>query len=144
MGQFVLHRKDIVKVAVVTLGPYVIACLRFDQLRGNAQSFAGTSDTSFDDVLDAQFAPDAPDIDCLVSELERRVSRNHEQRTEPRQLRDDVFGDAVAEVLLLWIAAQVGEGQDSNRWLVVRRSGWTGRNVHTGRRRRRLVLDLAE
>src|SRR5262249_3703459 len=35
MGQFVLHREDIAQVAVVTLGPYVIACLRFDQLRGN-------------------------------------------------------------------------------------------------------------
>ena len=34
-----------------------------------------------------------------------------------RQLRDDVLGDAVAEVLLFRIAAHVGEGQDRDRGL---------------------------
>ena len=41
---------------------------------------------------------------------EARVARDHEQPAQPREAGDDVFGDPVGEVLLLGVAAHVGNG----------------------------------
>src|SRR5262245_25353690 len=71
VSQLVLHRKNIMRVAVVALGPYLIACAGFDQLSGNSQPFAGTTDTSLDQILNAEFATNTLHIDCLVAELKR-------------------------------------------------------------------------
>ena len=45
----------------------------------------------------------------------RAITNNLRSATTPR---DDVFHDAVGEVLLIEVPAQVIEGQDGNRWLV--------------------------
>ena len=54
--------------------------------------------------------------------LERRVAGDHEQGAEARQLRDDVVGDAVAEILLFGVAAHVGERQHGDRGFRCRRA----------------------
>src|SRR5262249_10297997 len=51
-------------------------------------------------------------------EGEARISRDHEQRFEPRQRGDDLLDHPVGKVLLLWIAAHVLERQYGDRRLV--------------------------
>src|SRR6516165_1677945 len=41
LGNLVLYRENVGEVAVITLGPNVIACLGLDQLRGDADAVAG-------------------------------------------------------------------------------------------------------
>jgi hypothetical protein len=46
--------------------------------------------------------------------LETRISRDDKELGEARELGDDVFGNAVAEIILLRIAAVVAEGKDGD------------------------------
>ena len=44
-----------------------------------------------------------------------RAARNDTQLVKPRQARDDVLGNSIADMSLLRIAAHIGEGENSNR-----------------------------
>ena len=65
----------------------------------------------------SQFARDLLHVDRHAAIAERGRARTHRQHAPARQLGDDVLGDAVAEIRLLRIAAQVGERQDGDGWL---------------------------
>ena len=104
-----------------------------DQLRGDADALAQAANAAFDDILHAELAAHALHVDILAAIAERGVARQHMQVPEARQLGDDVFGDAVAEILLLDIAAHAGEGQDGDGWLVARRGGGRDRQAREAR-----------
>src|SRR5262245_58551504 len=91
---------------------------RVDKLRMCAYIVACLSQATFENVVNAERAPDLPDIDHPASVSEARVAGDHEQRLEGRQLGDDVLDYAVAEVCLLRIAAEICERQHRYRWLV--------------------------
>src|SRR4029450_287709 len=91
----------------------MIAGGRIDELCGDPDARADLSDASLDDILRAKFSPNALHVDRLSPILEGRVSCDYIQRMETRQRRDDVFGNAVTEILLLRIATHVGKRQHS-------------------------------
>ena len=133
----VLDREDVLHVAVIALRPEMGPGLRVDQLDGYAHTVHRAPDTALHNVLDAQIAADLADVDRLVLECEGRVPGDHEERLEARQLRNQVVGDAVREVVPLRTAAHVDEGQERDRGLrreTARRAAALG----TGRRRRRI------
>ena len=70
LGDLVLHREDVRDITVVALRPDMIAGLRLDQLRGNANAVARFSQTTFEDISHAEFAPDFLHVDgaALVGE----------------------------------------------------------------------------
>ena len=106
--------ENIFKIAVVALSPNVPIGFCVDQLNGDADAIAGLSHASLQHVFDPEFARDVLHLYRLALVHEGRVARDDEQVAETRQLCDDVLGEAVREKLLLWIAAHVDEGQDSN------------------------------
>ena len=110
----VLDREDVLQLAVVTLGPAMSARRCIDELRVDANTPGDPAYATFQDVAHTQFTADLSDINRLHVELKARVACDHEQVREPRQLSDDVVGNAVAEVFLLRVAAHVGEAEDSN------------------------------
>jgi hypothetical protein len=57
----------------------MIAGCRIDQLRGDAKIAAELPDAAFDNELDAELARHTPDIDGLVTKLERRIAGDDEQ-----------------------------------------------------------------
>ena len=63
----------------------------------------------------------------------RRVARNDEHIREPRQIGRQILGDAVGEILLLAVVAQITKGQHHDRqaW----QSGEVGRNANAWRMR---------
>ena len=142
----VLDGEDVLEVAVVALGPEVVVGLGVDQLHGDAHPLPDLAHAAFDDVLHAELGGELLHLDRPALELERGVARDHEQLAEPRQLGDDVLGDAVGEELLLRVAAHVVERQHGDRRLVgtiarraglgrrrlVRRRGWTGARPSAG------------
>ena len=86
-----------------------------DQLGGDADAVAGAANAALQHVAHAKLAPDLPHVDGLALVPEAGVAGDDEQLGEPRQLRDDVLGDAVAEVFLIRVATHAGEGENGDR-----------------------------
>jgi len=101
-------------VAVVALGPDLAAAVALDQLRRDAYAPARFADAALEHVADLELSRDLRHVEALALERERRVARHDEQRRDLVQVGDDVFADAVAEVLLFRIAAHVGERQHAD------------------------------
>src|SRR5262249_28771479 len=53
------------------------------------------------------------------------MSRDDQELGEPRQLSDDVLGDAITEILLLRVAAEIGERQHRNGGPVTPPAPWS-------------------
>src|SRR5215475_449795 len=110
----ILHSKDIIDLAIVVLGPAVSACPSIDQLGGDAYAIATPPHTSFQHIAHSEFAADLADIRRFTLVLKAGIARDHEQLADARQLGDEILYDAVGEILLLGITAQVGEGENGD------------------------------
>ena len=116
LRDLVLQGEDVGQVAVVAVGPDVVAGRAVDQLGGDPHPAAGLAHAAFEHVADAELARHLGQTSTdLALEREGGVARDHDQRRDLRQVGDDVLADAVAEILLLGIAAHVGERQHADR-----------------------------
>src|SRR3954454_14363582 len=79
----VLGRKYIRDIAVVTLGPQMVARRRLDQLRGDPDPAAGAADTALDHIVHVEVAADLLNLGRLALVDEGGVARDDEQRAEP-------------------------------------------------------------
>ena len=112
LGDFVLHREDVGEIAIVALGPDVVAGFGFDELCADADAIARLPHAAFEHVAHTKLAPDLLHIDRLSFKSELRAARDNEQRGIARQRGDDVVGNAIGEELLLGVGAHIGgEGQ---------------------------------
>src|SRR6185436_6661862 len=89
---------------------------RLDQLRSDAHPIGQLAHAALDHVLGTKVTAYRPHIDRLSAILKGRVASDDQQLAEPRQFGDDVLGYAVTEILLLRIAAHVGERQYGDGW----------------------------
>ncbi len=110
-GYLVLHRKYVRQLAVETLRPQVGPISRGDQLRGHADAIARAPHAPFENIGHAQRLGDPADVGVLPLEGERGSARDYFQPGNLCQGVDDLLRQAVAEVLLLLVAAHIGEGQ---------------------------------
>jgi hypothetical protein len=60
---------------------------------------------------------DPSDVFVLPLEGKRRSTRRHAQIFQPREGRDEVFCDAVAEMLIFLVGTHIDERQDGQGWL---------------------------
>ena len=116
-GDLVLHLEHVLELAVVTLRPHRRAGAGLDQLGGDAQPVAGPPQRAAQHVLGAELLAHLGAGDRLVAVRDDRCPREDAQLAHLRQLRDHVFGHAVAEVLVLLGAAQVLEVEHRHRLL---------------------------
>ena len=107
--------------AVVAFGPVMAAGRRVDELRADAQLLAGPAHAAFEHVADAKLARDLLHIDRAALVDERRVAGDDEQPADAGQPGDQVLGDAVGKILLIGIAAHIGERQHRDRGTVGQR-----------------------
>ena len=114
MGDLVLDGKNIGKIAIESVRPNVRAVCGVDELARNADARGGFAHTAFEDEIGAQLSADALHFHGLTFVGERRVTCDDRQRRNLREIGDDVFGDAVAEIFLLRIAAHVREWEDGD------------------------------
>jgi len=120
LGNVVLHREDVMQVAIVFLGPDMLAGFRVDELSGDADLLARRAHAAFEHVAHTEIARDLAHIDRLAFVDEGGIAGDHEQPAQPRQRRDDVLGNTVGDEILGWIAAEKDEGQHGDRWHVHR------------------------
>ena len=95
--------------------------LGVDQLDTDTNPVARPLDAPFQHIAHSQLAPDLLRVSGPVAIGERGIAGDHGHIREPRQIRRDVLGDAVCEVLLFAVVAQIDEGQDHDR------QAWSGR-----------------
>src|SRR5215472_12018358 len=98
-GDLVLDLEQLADVAIVAFGPDMIARRGIDQLRRDAQPLDRFADAALDHISDAELAAETLHVDILTAVLKGRVPGDYEELTEPRQLGDDVLGDAVYDIL---------------------------------------------
>ena len=115
LGDLVQHGEHVAQLAVVLLGPDVLAGLGLDQLAGDPDAFACGAHAALEHVAHAELARDLPHVDRAALVDEARIAGDDEQPAQPRERRDDVLGDAVGKVILLGIAPEVGERQNRDR-----------------------------
>src|SRR5688572_4421256 len=92
-----------------------------DELRCDADPPTGPPHAAFEDRADVERLPDSADVLVLVSECERRGTRNDAQAWHAGQRVEDLLGETVAEVLVFLVRAEVGERQDRDRGLELSR-----------------------
>jgi hypothetical protein len=78
LGDVVLQRKNVSEIAVVPLGPDMIAGLGLDQLRGDADAICGPSHAAFEDIAHAELAPDLLHVYRSALVREGGVTRDDE------------------------------------------------------------------
>src|SRR5258708_997882 len=97
------------------LGPKVFTGVRVHQLSRDAHAIDVASDAAHHEIADPKLASNLLHIKMRSLVLERRMLGDDEKSGEFRQAGDEVLGDAIAEIVLLRIAAHVGERKHSNR-----------------------------
>src|SRR5262245_141419 len=115
---FVLNGKDVFQGSIVTFGPAVGPRAGVDQLCSNADAVTDAADAALKYIVNAEFPPDDTAVCGLALVLEARVPGDHEQFGQAGKLGDDIFRNAIAEVILVLVTRNIRKGKDGNRRLV--------------------------
>src|SRR5689334_2085042 len=91
-----------------------------DQLDDDPHALAVLPDAALQHIADPKLAADLLDLHRPAAISERRIVRDHQKAGHLREIGGDIVGDAVAEIPLLRVAAQIVEWQDHDGWLVPR------------------------
>src|SRR5262249_46386272 len=80
-------------------------------LRGDTNAASRAAHAAFKNRVHAQSFGNSADVLVLATEGESRSTGDNFERGNLRQQVDDLFGETVAEAILLLVVAHVGEGQ---------------------------------
>src|SRR5262245_48450206 len=86
-----------------------------DKLPGDTHSASCFSDAAFEDVTHPEFAANVLNVYSATFIGKARVTGDNEEATKAGQRRDYFLDDTIREILLLAVAAQVIEWEDSDR-----------------------------
>lgn len=112
--------------AVVTLGPEGCLILCLDELNGDAYTVRPATNAALDKIVRVQLFTDLLRRQIAAFVLCNRTAGYHGELTpiQLADLGDHFFRQAVTEELLVGIAAQVLERQDSKDYLAMGMCGW--------------------
>ena len=119
LGDFGLNGKNVFQLAIVCLGPELLVGGRIDQLRYDAQPRGGAPHAPLDDVGRSELRADLRDGLVTLLVAHDGGSRDGLEASNLRELRDDVLGDAIDEVLVFRIGAHVLEWQHGDELLTI-------------------------
>ncbi len=107
----VLHSEEFGHLAVVGLRPQVVATVHVDQLGGDPQCVARPAHRAFQHVDHPERMAHCVQVGILALERKRGRARRHPQAGYAGQVVEQVLGQAIREILLVRVGAQVDEGQ---------------------------------
>jgi hypothetical protein len=93
----------------------MLAGFDIDQLHVDAQPAAAALHAAFQHVAHIEIPADLLQIGGLALVGERGAAPDHESAGDARQIGGQAFGDAVGEIFLLGIAADIGEREHDDR-----------------------------
>jgi hypothetical protein len=85
-----------------------------DQLGSDPDAGANSADASFEDIVDPEFLSDLPDIDLTPLVGKNGITGDYQEVLEMRELGDQVLGEPICDILLRWIAPEIGKGEYGN------------------------------
>src|SRR6202041_181606 len=103
--------------AIVASRPKVVSIRRLDQLRGHAEAIPGFAYATFQNMLHVQRLGDGADILLPSAERQRGSARRNPKTRHLDQSVQDILRQAVAEVFVLFVPAEIGEWQYRDRRL---------------------------
>ena len=111
----------IFEFAVVTLGPEVRLILCLDELNSDAYTVRPASNAALDKIVRVQLSTDLLRSQIAAFVLCNRTAGYHGESIpiQLSDLGDHFFSQAIAEELLVGIAAQIFERQDSEDYLAL-------------------------
>src|SRR2546425_589307 len=96
-----------------------------DELRRDSDAIARLANTPLKNMLDVEPPAGLSEFDVLSAEKEGGRATGDLHARYVGQRIDDVLGQPVAEVLVLFVRTHVGERQDRDRGMLFRMPGWT-------------------
>jgi hypothetical protein len=109
-----LYREDVAQRPIVCARPQVIAVGDPIELRRDSKLITRFAYASFENGVHVQLLANLPDVDVPAFERKGGGSRHHVQVGHPAQRVDDFFGQAIAEVFLVFLRAQIEERKHHN------------------------------
>ena len=129
---FVLHVEEIGQGLVEPLGPEMVAGFGVDELHVDTHAISAALNAALEDITDVQLAPDLLQVDGFALVGECGVAPDHERASNTRKIGRQALRDPVDEMLLLRVAADIGERQNDDR--EARRGGFFRRRDRRGLR----------
>ena len=108
----------------------MIAGFGVDELHVDAHAVSAALNAALEHIADVQLAADLLQIDGLALVGEGGVAPDHERASNARKVGRQALRDPVDEMLLLRVAADIGERQDDDR--EARRGGFFGAGAGAG------------
>ena len=130
-----LQLPQLAAVAVEPVGPHMGAGLGRDELGVDRDRLAEAAHAAFEHVAHAKFASNLLRVHRLAFIGEGRVAGDDEAALQMREIGGQIVGDAIGEIVLLLVAAQILERQHDDgearriRELIVNGCGHEARRV---------------
>ena len=115
-GDLVLNLQDARSLGVETFGPQLAAVLGLDQLDVDADPVPFDDDAALEQITDLELAPNLPRVRAPPLVGDRSVAgHNGDSGQRARKIAGETVGDPVGHVVLLRIAAEIGEWKNGDR-----------------------------
>ena len=111
----VLQCEQITGVTIEPLRPEIRGGIGIDQLGVDAHPVFRPPHAAFQNIADAELEPNLLGVDRRVPIGERGIPRNHKHARDARQVGCHILSDAVREISLLAIVAQISKRQHHDR-----------------------------
>ena len=122
LRQLGLYGEYVIRVALVGIRPYRDSVRHTDERRDHLHVSVGAPHAALDDRSDVQLPADVGGQDVLPLERVRRAPRGHAELSGAGQRGGEIVREAVGEVGVCRVAADVHEWQHRDRL----RGSWTG------------------
>ena len=104
---FGLQRQDILRIALIFLGPEMLVRGRLNELRGDANLAAGAEDGAFHDAIHSEFASDLRNRFVHSAITKNGSSGDYVQGTDLGEIRDELVGHTIREELFVRIIGKI-------------------------------------
>jgi hypothetical protein len=108
-GDFILHLKQVCDVTVEALGPQMAASLGIYQLYAHSNPILGATHATLHYIAHMQLAPNLRGVDLRAFVVERGTACDYEAARQLGQIDRQVVREAIREIFLLGIVAEICE-----------------------------------
>ena len=115
LRDIILDGENVSHLAVIPFRPEMRLIGYLNELSGDPNAIARSPDAAFENRSYSEPLTDGAQILFLAAKGKCRCASDHPQLRNLGKSVDNLFGQAVAEVLVFLVGAQVHEGEHSNR-----------------------------
>jgi hypothetical protein len=120
-GDFLVDREDVGELAFVSLRPEVTPVRHVDQLHRDTDSVARLPNAALEHLAHVEQPPHFADVARRILELKAGCPRHHFHAADLGEPVDELFRQAVAEILILHVGTHVDDRQYGDPQIVGRR-----------------------